>query len=180
MNETELFLNHTDFISDSQEILLWEFGIAQLQEAYGSPSYSLPAETALFQAFRAIAASKNKSVRERSFTVFLGDCGAQFELFGIGIGAKTDSKISDIITGCFENIRGFHSMEYGRIPYVPLVPKYRYDRGRVFEYTLDAARAGKFRKPDDITGGLDVRCRLWMSAEDAEMKERYCEPEAAH
>ena len=125
----------------------------------------LPVEIELFRALKKIFESKNKTVREKKFTIFLGDCGSQFELFAIGVSAKINSRVSDIITGCFEDIHGYETMEYGQIPYVPLIPKYRYDCGNVYEYTSETRKAGKFRKDDAVIAGLKVQYRIYESAE---------------
>jgi hypothetical protein len=105
MKQSVIWDRHTDFISNRQEILLWEFNIRDLQRAYEVEIYSLPVEIELFRSLRAIAASGNKQVRERSFTIFMGDCGPGFELFAVGVQAKTSSRVTDLITACFENIR---------------------------------------------------------------------------
>ena len=173
MKQSDIY-DHMDLISDSQEILLWEFDIADLQRICESSTYSLPAEAALFKAFRTISESINKAVREKAFTVFIGDCGPQFELFGIAIGAKTPAKIIDIISSCFEDTALFAEMEYSRIPQVPLIPRFRYERGTVIEYTAETGFAGKLRKSDEITAGLEVRYRLYASAEGMDAKEKYC------
>jgi len=165
MKETEIWEKYTDFISDRQEILLWEFDSAILQSAYNTYTYSLPVEIELFRALKKISESKNKSVREKKFTIFLGDCGSQFELFAIGVSAKINSRISEIITGCLEDIHGYETIEYGQIPYVPLIPKYRYDCGNVYEYTSETRKVGKFRKDDAVIAGLKLQYRIYESAE---------------
>ena len=127
MKQSEIFEKYTDFISDTQDVLIWEFDSAVIQKYYNTYSYALPVEIQLFKALKKILESKNKSLREKKFTIFMGDFGSAFELFGIGISGKTTAKVTEIITGLFEEVRGYQTMEYGRIPYVPFIPKYRYE-----------------------------------------------------
>jgi hypothetical protein len=178
MKQSVIWERHTDFISNRQEILLWEFSISELQRHYDVQIYSLPIEIELFRAIKAMAASGNKQLRERSFTIFMGDCGPGFELFAVGVPAKTSSRVTDLITGCFENIRGYETMEYGQIPFVPLIPCYRYDHGAMFEYTKDYFMAGKRRADDAVISGMGVFYRMYESAEGIGVRERYCEAPA--
>jgi len=175
MRESVIWEKHTDFIKERQEVLVWEFDIAELKRAYEVEVYSLPVEIELFRALKKISSSKNRLVRERSFTLFTGDCGPGCELFAVGITAKTSSKVTDIITLCFEGIRGYVTMEYGEIPSAPLIPCYRYEHGSLFEYTAEYFNAGKLRPDDAVISGLKVNYRMYESADALGVKEIYQE-----
>jgi hypothetical protein len=174
MKQSEIFEKYTDFISDYQHILIWEFDSQVIQKNYDTYSYSLPVEIQLFKALKKIAESKNKTIREKKFTIFMGDFGSAFELFGIGICSRTNAKVKEVITGLFEEIKGYQAMEYGRIPFVPLIPKYRYENGLVIEYTAESKLAGKFRKEDSEISGLKILYRMCESADGLDVKEKYC------
>lgn len=174
MNQAEIFQKYTDFISDYQDVLIWEFDSETIQKGYDVSTYSLPVEIQLLKGIKKIAESKNKSIREKKFTIFWGDFGSAFELFGVGITGRTSSKVIEIITSAFEEVNGYQAMEYGKIPGVPFIPRYRYENGLVIEYSSEPRLAGKFRKDDAIIAGLKVLYRMWVSAEGVEVKERFC------
>jgi hypothetical protein len=174
MKQSDIYEKYTDFISDNQDILIWEFDSQAIQKGYDVSTYTLPVEIQLFRALKKIAESKNKSIREKKFTIFYGDFGTANELFGVGIAGRTTVKVSEIITGVFEEVNGYQTMEFGKIPWVPLIPWYRYENGLVIEYTYESRLAGKYRKDDATIAGIKIQYRMWESAEGLEVKEKYC------
>jgi hypothetical protein len=174
MKQSDLFEKYTDYISDYQDVLIWEFNSKRIQENYNTLTYSMPVEIQLFKGLKKIYDSKNKSIREKKFSIFMGDLGQAFELFGIAITAKVSSKITDIISGCFEDIKGYKTLEYGKIPWVPLIPRYRYENGMVIEYTSESKLAGKLKVEEPESSGLKIMYRMYESAEGFDVKEKYC------
>lgn len=175
MRQSEMLEKYTDFISDTQDVLIWDFDSQMIQKNYDTYSYSLPVEIQLFRALKKIAESKNKTIRESKFIIFMGDFGSAFDFFGIGITSMINSKVTKILTGLFEEINGYQTMEYGKLPWLPFIPKYRYENGLVFEYTAESRLAGKFRKDDAVISGLKIMYRMWESAEWMGVEEKYCE-----
>ena len=45
MKQSEIFEKYTDFISDTQDVLIWEFDSETIQKYYNTYSYVLPVET---------------------------------------------------------------------------------------------------------------------------------------
>ncbi len=174
MKQSDIFDKYTDFISDYQNVLIWEFDSQAIQTGYDMSTYTLPVEIQLFRALKKIAESKNKTIREKKFTIFYGDFGSANELFGVGITGRTTAKVSEIITSSFEEVKGYQTMEYGKIPNVPFIPWYRYENGLVIEYTSESKLVGKCRKDDSTIAGLKIMYRMWESAEGLEVKEKYC------
>jgi len=173
MRQSEVFDKYKDFISDYQDVLIWEFDSQAIQKGYDVSTYTLPVEIQLFRALKKIADSKNKSVREKNFTIFYGDFGSAFELFGVGITGRTTAKVTEIITSNFEELKGYQTMECGKIPYVPFIPWYRYENGLVIEYTSDSRLMEKYRTDDATIAGLKIIYRMWESAEGFDVKEKY-------
>lgn len=174
MKQSEIFEKYTDFISDKQNVLIWGFDSNVLQKHYNTSIYSMPVEIQMFRAIKKIAESEYKTAREKKFTIFTGDFGSAFELFGVGITGRTNTKVVEIFTGCFGEIKGYVTMENGRIPRVPMIPCYRYENGLVIEYTDETRRAGKYRRKDAETSGLKIMYRMQESAEGFGVKEKYC------
>ncbi len=172
MKSNDSLYKFTDFISDYQDILICEFNSSIIQKSYNEQTYSFPVKAQLFNALKIIADSKNKSIREKKFTIFMGDFGSAFELFGIGIKSKITTKITDIISSCLNEVKGYETMEYGRIPFVPLIPCYRFESGIIVEYTSNTEIIGKMGMDEEFGTGLEIIYRMWESAEGLGMKEK--------
>ena len=168
-----VFDRHTDFISDRLSITCWSFDIDGLKTNPDSGDYSHPVRKALFAALARIARSGNRRIRERSFTLFMGDHGPGFIQFGVGIRGSTFRAVKDIFESEFAGVNGYEYETNGRLPYTPLVPCYRYIHGAIIEYTGDSSLAGKKHHDEDFSSGLTIRYRKWLSAETEGLKPRY-------
>jgi hypothetical protein len=168
-----IFSNHTDIISDWLFITCWSFDIDGLKTNFNSCDYSNPVRKAIMNALSRIAGSGNKRIRERSFTIFMGDHDEGYQHFGVGIRYSTYRKVKDIFTSEFNRINGFLYETNGRIPYTPFIPYYRYTHGKIIEYTYETALAGKKYIDKIFESGLSIRYRMWMSAEVSGLKQKY-------
>jgi len=170
-----IFDKHTDFISEYQDIMIWGFYFETLREGHSAGDYSVPVRRALLSALRSISELKNKRIRGARFTIWMGDYGPQNEFFCVGVPSKLSYTVTDILSSYLTGLEGFEFLECGRIPYVPLIPVYRYEAGKVIEYTSDESLAGK-KKIDDgeeYGSGLKILYRIDECAEALDMKERY-------
>jgi len=168
-----IFDKHTDIISDKQWITTWSFDIDALKNNPDSGDYSAPVRRALFKAFAILSGSGDIRLRERSFTVFMGDHGPEFRYFAVGIRDSTFRGVKDILYSEFSRIEGFMYETRDRMPYIALIPFYRYIHGRIIEYTFDDELAGKKYVDEYYQTGLNIRYRMWISAETCDVKEKY-------
>ncbi len=173
MNFTTIFNKHTDIISDWLFISCWCFDIEGLKTNPDSGDYTDPVRKSLMCGLAKIASSRNKRIRERSFTIFMGDYGDGFQYFGIGIRYSTYKIIKDIILSEFITIKGFLYETNDRLPYAPFIPVYRYIHGKIIEYTYDDSRVGKKRIDNLYKSGLSIIYRKWISSEVSGLKQKY-------
>ena len=173
MKPETIFDKHTDIISDKQWITTWNFDIEGLKKNPDSGDYSAPVRKALLKALVTLINSNNIRLRERSFTIFMGDHGPQFQYFAVGIKDSTFRGVKDLFHQEFSKIEGYMYETSDRMPYIPLVPFYRYIHGRIIEYTYDDELAGKKYVEEYYGSGLTTRYRMWISAEEYDTKEKY-------
>ena len=175
--ENLLFLKHTDFISDWQYVRSWGFDFQVLQDSYNTCDYSLSVRRALFMALKKIASSRSSRVRDRHFTIWMGDSGPENQYFWVAVPYRMLRSVVDIFDRVFSSQDGFMFEGNGdQIPYLPLIPVYRYEYGRVVEYA-DFSEAGRMRIDDEEDGfgtGLVVVKRARESAEGFEVRQHYC------
>lgn len=164
---------YTDFISDYQKLLCWGFDYRGLKAIADIDDYSDPVRKAMFAALKEIADSGNKFIRSRHFTIFMGDYGDENQYFWIGIRWSTSGRIIDIFNRHFTPLRGFEFMECAETPWIPLIPMYRYEYGKVVQYIFEYAQAGKRSIDLDYGTGLKMIYRLWESAEGFDMRQKY-------
>ena len=170
----EDLISHTDFISAEQELLVWGFEIDEMERAYVTGFYSLPVEDALCAAFMKMNDSKNAALRGCCFTVFLGDAVIGSNIFCIGVRSSLPLKAVELIAERMEKVEGYRFTEFGSMPHLPLVPKFRYERGSVFEYG-ESDLAGSLNVARSERAGFDIR---WRNSESASLnggRERYCD-----
>jgi hypothetical protein len=171
-----VFDKHTDIISDSQLVQFWCFDFEKLKSSYNSSDYSLPVRSSLFNTFKVMNSSYDLRIRLRHFTIWVGDYGDLNQFFCIGIPYRMNSKIVNIFKNNFESMPGFVLWNYDRLPAVPLIPVYRYEYGRIIEYSYETSLAGKFKidnGEDSFNTGLTVQYRRWVSAEGLDTKQIY-------
>jgi len=170
-----VFEKHTDFISEYQDVLIWGFYFETLREGHSAGDYSVPVRRALLSALRSISESKSKRIRGARFTIWMGDYGPLNEFFCVGVPIRLMSRVTDMLSAHLTGLDGFEFLEGGSIPYVPLIPVYRYEAGKVIEYTSDESLAGKKKidNEEEYGSGLKIIYRIDECAEALDMKERY-------
>jgi hypothetical protein len=172
MNSTTIFEKYTDIISDKQTLQCWGFDINTLKEN-GISDYTRNVRDAILYSLQNITESKNKRIRDRAFTVFIGDYGNDFEFFAAGIKITIDKRIKQIITTNFQSVQGYYESFGEATPYISLTPEYRYTYGKIFQYTFEDSKIGK-KVIENIYGKcVTLFHREWISAEEYDTKEAY-------
>lgn len=161
-----------DIISDYQSIYVWKFESKFIKQKNYS-DYSLPIKKLLFKFFYYLASSNKKFYRLRHFTVWLGDAGPPNNIFCMAIPYRTSRVIIQLLDNYCSTVPGHAGFEFDKIPYVPLIPVYRYEYGKVVEYCYDEKQAGRYIIDDKYNTGLTIQFREWISAEDFNLKQRY-------
>lgn len=122
-----------DFYQDAEMLLLFGFTLNDIDNR--KIKYR-DIHKAIFGVFKELASSKNKRMQETVFTIYLGDYNG---FYWVGIRANIPFRVSELFRVKFENLYGNNShfkfeSEHGRYPDVPLIPKYKYDKGIIVEY----------------------------------------------
>ena len=167
----ELF-RYTDFISPSQELLVWGFDIDELERQYDVCFYSAPVEDAFCRAIAKLR-RHHGGAAEQSFTVFVGDAMPGENIYCLGIPASVTPATAELIGSHLEQVNGYLCTEFGSMPYLPLVARFRYEKGRVFEYG-EADLAGKVNRDRSRRAGFEVAWRHRESAVLTGGRERFC------
>lgn len=176
MGWNSIFDKYTDIISDSQLVQFWCFDFEELKSFYNTSDYSRPVRSALFSIFKAMNESHDKRIRLRHFSVWVGDIGDLNQYFCIAIPSRMSAYVVNIFKKNFESMCGFDSWNYDRLPYIPLIPVYRFEFGRIIEYTYETSLAGKYKidiGEEGFNSGLTVQYRKWVSAEGLDTKQFY-------
>lgn len=173
MDITNGYYRNIDIISDYQKVYLWKFEPEIIININADSDYSIPVRQILFKFFTYLAFSNKKFFRLRHFTVWMGDIGPQQNYFCVAI----PYRISRIILKLFDNyckaVLDHASYEFDKIPYVSLIPVYRYEYGKVVEYCYDEKKIGKYIIDDKYNSNLTIQYREWISAEWFNLKQQY-------
>ncbi len=171
-----IFEKYTDFISEKQLVQYWGFDFIKLKILDKNGDYSMPVRIVLFSIFKIMSESHDKRIRLRHFTVWIGDYGDSNQYFCIAIPYRMDMKIVNIFNKNFKSMSGFMFWNYDRLPAVSLIPVYRYEYGKIIEYTYERSLAGKHTidvGEEGFNTGLTIQYREWESAEGFETRQVY-------
>ncbi|MDI6872066.1 MAG: hypothetical protein QME79_12135 [Bacillota bacterium] len=141
----EIIRNHTDFIAETQPFWCYEFEIETL-ERESDGDYGYPPMKALLRALGEVKSHRNKRVRERAFTVWVGDYGPHF---CIAVPEKLAAPVVLLIRRHLKAIPGYCGEESGYG--LPLVPTFRYEYGDLIWY-VDLDSAGEDLIDDEENG----------------------------
>lgn len=174
-----MFEPGVDYISDFQHLICWSFSADVLEQEYATAVYAQPVADKVCAALAAIAASGNKRIRRRRFTIFAGDGGPGFSEFKIGIPASVSSRITALMTGFLCEPAGYLGISWEDTPFTPLIPFLRYEYGNLCVYTGDASLAGRVTREYCDHFHRALRYRRWESAEGCGVWQHYAKkPEA--
>lgn len=157
MAEYDLIKRHTDYISSNHEVFCWAFRLDVLEKTDG-----MPVTTALFQGLKDLSESKNKRLRDRRFTIWMGDDARMFYWVAMSHPAVA---VTNLLCRHFSRVAGYETSESALLTQLPVMPRFRYERGQVIEYS-DRDLVGTWRVDDgDWYGsGLTVLRRYAASA----------------
>ena len=144
----EIFARYTDYIPTQQYLISWGFNPESLDNTYRGAN-ALPVTRALLHGLKAISESKNKRLRNRRFTIWMGD---YYLWYWVGIPGRISCLVTDVLDRFFRKITGFETLGYGELATMQLVPMFRYEAGRVIQY-VDMEVAGKERVDGDDNFG---------------------------
>ena len=151
---------HLDLIG-SEPIHAYVYDIETLERT--SPYYGFRPTQGLLRALEALGKNKSKALRERAFTVFMGDAGPGYKMFVVGVGS-TNADLGKAIRPFMRQVEGFETEEVGRSD--SFIPTYRYDQGYVISYgEPDSAGEVKPDKPENFGTGLEFRTRWYAPPE---------------
>jgi hypothetical protein len=142
---------HVDFVEEDQPCVVFLYPYDDLETAHGGGLEGYFAvEAGLFRAFVALRGAP-KSLRERAFTVFAGDCGPGYSILGVALGSQ-DGRLTQFVTPHLK-VPGYRTLEVTSTG--PLVPKFRYDHGHVIQYA-EPDLAGTTAVDDDEGHGTGL------------------------
>ena len=143
---------HTDFIADHAPCAFFLYHHEALEDVPDGPGAVVRALLTGLLALR----SGPKAMRERAFTIFLGDCGPGYSIFACALGT-IDGRTVSFLTPYMRN-GAFWTIEVADCG--TLLPKYRYDHGHVIEYADDDMAGTAYVDDQDRYGtGLVIHCR---------------------
>ena len=161
LSYAEIFARYTDYILTQQYLICWGFDPETLDNTYRGAN-AFPMTRALLHGLKAISESKNKRLRDRRLTVWMG---SYFRYDWVGIPGGISSRVTELLSRFFWEITGFETLEFGELATMQLVPMFRYELGRIIQY-VDAEDAGQERVDgdDNFGTGLTILYRADMPA----------------
>ena len=148
---------YTDYRSENHSLVCWEFSPEELEQRYGS-YYGLHVKSVLLQGLKSLATSRNKKLRDRRFTIWMGDYGSYYLL---GVSSQLSSQVTRLLERFFVEVVGYKTSEFDDLSKLLLKPAFRYESGRVIEYS-DESVVGTEKIDDDewYGSGLTILHRI--------------------
>ena len=155
-------LPHVDFISDEPaSVAAFIFQVKALEEVAGI--YSRPVFRALLLGSHDLSKSKNKALRERSFTVFAGDVSS-YNVFVVALETE-NAELTNFMASYFGQVPGYETLEATSSS--GLMPVFRYDKGHVIEYSEGGLEGTTYEDTQNYYGsGLVIHRRDYRAPED--------------
>lgn len=138
---------YTDYIDMSQEVFCWEFSLSAGDDIYDT------VKTELLRGLKALSESKNRRLRDRRFTIALGDDAVWYYYVAI---TRPATDLTRFLNRYLIPIEGYDTSEFAFLNTVKALPRLRYEAGQVIEYS-DADLAGTWRDDDDDWYGSGLR-----------------------
>jgi len=122
--------NFIDFYPDTENLLVFGFSLEDINNR--KISYK-DINVIIFKVFKELITSKNKKLREAVFTIYVGDYNG---FYWVGLRTNISIKISELFAEKFKSkLGGFYpEMEYDQYPHIPIIAKYKYNKGEIIEY----------------------------------------------
>ncbi len=140
---------YLDCIREDAELVCFGFDPHTLAEEDGGGAfYGEPVFHHAVKALQAIGQAKNKTIRERAFTLYFGDYGPYF---CVGVPTPLSGAVRSVLREQFERLQAFQWVESGSNATLCLVPLLRYDHGAIIDYSENAP-PGTWRIDDDDEG----------------------------
>ncbi|MCK6572761.1 hypothetical protein L6V77_16910 [Myxococcota bacterium] len=158
---------HADFLQDEVAVLVFLYRWNDLEDAYAADGLD-PFEqvkTGLLRGLKAMTEA-GKSIRNRAFTVFIGDTGPGFSILAVALGTM-DGKVAEFL-GPYLEVPGYWTTETGvnGAGNLQLSPRFRFDHGHVIEYGDQGEEGGTRIDDSNRCGtGLTLYRRLALPAE---------------
>lgn len=146
---------HFDIVTVPQTLLCWGFDTRNMMDAYGI-GFELTVFRALLTGLKEISESKNRRVRKRQFVILGGFY--LWDTYWIGVPANIYADVAFILVRHFQRLAGYETQDYGDISYLHFSVLFKYDHGRVIEYS-DVSDAG-MECLDAYESGMKVYYRL--------------------
>jgi hypothetical protein len=116
----------------SKLLLCWGFEVRLLTEAYGN-YHEAGVFKHLLTGLKELSESTNKRKRERDFIVWGGYY--LLDTFWIGVPGRLNAEVTDILARHLWDVTGYDSQEHSDAAALPFVALFRYDHGRIIEYS---------------------------------------------
>jgi len=142
---------HTDFPEPGAPLTIYLYPWDELEDAYDGDL--LPADEIKRAVLLALLAlgQASRRLRERAFTVYIGDLGPGMSLFGVGIGSQ-DGQLIEWLHSRLK-VPGYRTYELGQNNHgsVHLPPWVRYDHGYLIRY-VGPEEVGQVVVDDAVNG----------------------------
>jgi hypothetical protein len=154
---------HADFIQECDSVIAFLYPWNELEEAYGDQGLDAfeQVKAALLGGLKAMSVA-GKTIRNRAFTVFIGDTGPAYSILAVALGTM-DSKVADFLRPHLE-IPGYWTAEtaVNGAGDLQLPARFRFDHGHVIEYG-DQGEEGETRIDDASRCGTGLMLHLRLA-----------------
>lgn len=159
----DAFDPHTDYICESESLILFCYEIQEL-ENINPYLYSQQPFEMLLKGLRALSSETTaKKIRSKSFTVYSGDIAPDFYFYGIGLATGSHEIVQFMQSFLHQiDIVSRVLVETSTSDAVSLMPRFRYDKGYVIEYVGEEGAGRAYVDDDDnYKSGLTLYTRTW-------------------
>lgn len=129
-------LPHTDFMEPHADLIAFLYPWRNLNALFGEDSLHGPwsVQRALLRGLIALGEARSKRLRERAFTIYMGDVGGGHSIFCVALGS-TDARLTEFMHPHLA-VPGFETLEGGLngFPGTMLPAWARYDHGHIIRY----------------------------------------------
>lgn len=147
--------NNIDWLVTPPRLICWGFELARLEEVCPDWPDTDGVYKALLEGLRELSEKKSERLREQDFVVW----GGEFQLYyWIGVKDSVSAGVVRVLDRHLRSASGFGRHQYGYSESLRPVAIFRYNRGRIYEYSEDEL-AGK-RRLDKYGARVKVTHRI--------------------